>query len=229
MALYKPEKHKISDIIEWYIEMNIPSFDITQKTKHGKGYYHGEDMEEGTAQLERILTALKGDDNDNDYVLILNNDSGKSKSTIQYCLTFDFKGEFQHNKIGSMPVYNAGLTHSDIKAIAEEIRKQDVEDIDEEIEDLPEEQPSIIAGAINQLIESPEIRSAIAAAVINLPSVIGGMFKKTPVATSLAGICDDKNLDEVISILYSKGVKIEHLRKLAEMDQSKIQMLISML
>lgn len=227
MALYKPEKHKISDILEWYVQMNIPSFDITQKKAHGKGYYHGEDMEEGYIKLEELLTTLKGEDNTNDYVLQLNKSKSKAAAgDIMYCLTFDFTGEFSRNQLGAMPQYNNGLSHSDIKAIAEEIRRQDVGEIEEEIEEMEPEQPSLLAGIMN----SPEVQQAIAATIINLPALIGGIFnKKAPLATSLSGVCDNNNLDEVIQILFSKGVNINHLKKLAEMPKEKISMLISML
>ena len=204
MALYKPEKHKISDILDWYIEMNIPSFDITQKKVHGKGYYHGNSIEEGLEKLEKLLITLKGDDNQNDYVLqLVNNTKGKTKpSEIMYCLTFDFAGEFSHNQIGSMPVYNNGLSHSDIKAIAEEIRRQDVENIEEEIEDLEPQPQNLLAGILN----NPEIQQALAVGIASvvgrIPDVIGGIFNKKPSVTSLAGVSDNKNLDEVIQILF---------------------------
>lgn len=227
MALYKPEKHKISEILEWYLEMNIPAFDITQKNKYGKGYYYGSSIEEGYEKLERILESLKGEDNQNDYVLqLVSGSKGKAKtSDIMYCLTFDFAGEFSRNQVGAVPVFNNGLSHNDIKAIAEEIRRQDVGEIEEEIEDLDPEPPSLLAGIMN----SPEVQQAIAATIINLPTMISGIFGKRQATTALAGICDDKNLDEVIQILFSKGVNITHLRKLADMPTDKIQMLISML
>jgi galactitol-specific phosphotransferase system IIB component len=227
MALYKPEKHKIADVLNWYLQMNISSFDITQKKVHGKGFYHGDSMEEGLEKLDNFLTELKGEDNSNDYVLQLNTTKSKTKtSDIMYCLTFDFAGEFKHNVSGVPVQYNNGLSHNDIKAIAEEIRRQDVGQIEDEIEDLEPEQPSLLAGIMN----NPEVQQAIAATIVNLPALIGGIFgKKAPIATSLSGVCDDKNLDEVIQILFSKGVNITHLRKLADMPQDKITMLISML
>jgi hypothetical protein len=51
------------------------------------------------------------------------------------------------------------------------------------------------------------------------------MMKK-PIVTSLAGVDD---LDTILKDLFSKGVKLEHLRKLADMPEEKITMLIQML
>jgi hypothetical protein len=73
---------------------------------------------------------------------------------------------------------------------------------------------------ITQLIEHP---------------LISGLIQKfiTPSSTpvqSLSGVDDsDDEIINTINILFSKGVKLEHLQKLASMPQSKIQMLISML
>ena len=46
---------------------------------------------------------------------------------------------------------------------------------------------------------------------------------------NLAGVETETSLEEILKTLFSKGVKIEHLKKLSEMSTDKIQMLISML
>ena len=230
------EKNTIEDVLDWYRSQNIPKYTIMQKNKWGKGYFDGSSMDEGLEKLQQDLEALKGTNivNKNDYELHLHKTStakNKTTSDPKFAITFNFAGEYSEAQIGAVPMFNnAGLTKRDLLQILDERDKQkELEDIEEEIDDLQPEQPSILAGAVNNLMQSPEIQAAIAAAVVNLPSVIGGLFKKAPVTTQLAGVCDNKNVNEVIDILFSKGVKIEHLRKLAEMDQSKIQMLISML
>jgi hypothetical protein len=233
------EKNTIEDVLEWYRSQHIPKYTIMQKNKWGKGYYDGTSMEDGIVKLQSDLEALKGSSivNKNDYELhLLKTSTAKSKGTtdLKFAITFNFSGEYTEQQIGSVPMFNqygnAGISKRELIDILDERDKQkELQEIEDEVEDLEPEQTSIIAGAVNNLMASPEIQSAIAAAVINLPSMIGGFFKKTSVTTSLAGVCDNKDVNEVIEILYSKGVKIDHLRKLAEMDQAKIQMLISML
>jgi hypothetical protein len=230
------EKNTIEDVLEWYRSQHIPKYTIMQKNKWGKGYYDGTSMEDGIVKLQSDLEALKGSSivNKNDYELhLLKTSTAKSKGTsdLKFAITFNFSGEYTDQQIGSVPMFNQyGLSKRELIDILDERDKQkELQEIEDEVEDLEPEQTSIIAGAVNNLIASPEIQSAIAAAVMNLPSMIGGFFKKAPIATSLAGVCDNKDVNEVIEILYSKGVKIDHLRKLAEMDQAKIQMLISML
>jgi hypothetical protein len=46
-------------------------------------------------------------------------------------------------------------------------------------------------------------------------------------ATHLAGV--NKNIDEILNVLFAKGVTVEHLQILSEMPESKLKMLISML
>lgn len=233
------EKNTIEDVLDWYRSQHIPKYTITQKNKWGKGYYDGTSMEDGIAKLQSDLEALKGSNivNKNDYELhLLKTSTAKNKtsSELKFAITFNFSGEYSESQIGSVPMFNqygnAGISKRDLIDILDERdRQKELQEIEEEVEDLEPQQTSIIAGAVNNLMTSPEIQSAIAAAVMNLPAMIGGFFKKSPITTSLAGICDNKDVNEVIEILYSKGVKIEHLRKLAEMDQAKISMLISMI
>jgi hypothetical protein len=233
------EKNTIEDVLEWYRSQHIPKYTIMQKNKWGKGYYDGTSMEDGIVKLQSDLEALKGSSivNKNDYELhLLKTSTAKSKGTsdLKFAITFNFSGEYTDQQIGSVPMFNqygsGGISKRELIDILDERDKQkELQDIEDEVEDLQPEQTSILAGAVNNLVSSPEIQAAIAAAVMNLPAMIGGFFKKAPVTTSLAGICDNKDVNEVIEILYSKGVKIDHLRKLAEMDQAKIQMLISML
>lgn len=232
------EKNTIEDVLDWYRSQHIPKYTITQKNKWGKGYYDGTSMEDGISKLQSDLEALKGSNivNKNDYELhLLKTSTAKSKTPeLKFAITFNFSGEYSESQIGAIPVFNqygnVGISKRDLIDILDERdRQKELQEIEEEVEELEPEQTSIIAGAVNNLMQSPQIQQAIAAALMNLPAQIGGLFKKQPVTTSLAGICDNKDVNEVIEILYSKGVKIEHLRKLAEMDQAKISMLISML
>jgi hypothetical protein len=237
------EKNTIEDVLEWYRSQHIPKYTIMQKNKWGKGYYDGTSMEDGIVKLQSDLEALKGSSivNKNDYELhLLKTSTAKSKGTsdLKFAITFNFSGEYTESQIGSVPMFNqygsTGISKRELIDILDERDKQkELQEIEDEVEDLEPEQNSILAGftnSLNTLAQAPEVQQAFATGIISLASTIGSIFtKKAPLATSLAGVCDNKDVNEVIEILYSKGVKIDHLRKLAEMDQAKIQMLISML
>jgi len=104
---------------------------------------------------------------------------------------------------------------NEINALKSEISALKIEKIeDEEDEEYQDNSMSFING-VNQALEHP-----IIAGLLN--KLINGKN------VSLAGV-NDIDLDECIKQLYSKGVTIEHLRKLAEMPKTKITMLLSML
>jgi len=96
----------------------------------------------------------------------------------------------------------------------------EAQEIEEEIDELqPEPQKNFIAG----LLENEQVQTMVVSAITGL---IGSFMVKKPMVTSLAGVDD---IDTILKTLFSKGVKIEHLRKLAEMPEDKIAMLIQML
>jgi hypothetical protein len=68
-----------------------------------------------------------------------------------------------------------------------------------------------------------QVQTMLVSAITGL---ISSMALKRPV-TSLSGI--EPDIEQILTTLYSKGVKKEHLQKLADMPTEKIQMLISML
>jgi hypothetical protein len=92
-------------------------------------------------------------------------------------------------------------------------------DEDEEEEEQPVTPGSILAG----ILQKPEVLNGITNFVLNM----AGNFA-TPKVKAVAGINED-NINDILKTLYSKGVKVEHLKKLSEMPEAKIQMLISML
>lgn len=66
------------------------------------------------------------------------------------------------------------------------------------------------------------------------PEIIGQLLNRflppvQPTVSNLAGINPDQTLQETINVLFAKGVKLEHLQKLAAMPADRITMLISML
>jgi hypothetical protein len=104
---------------------------------------------------------------------------------------------------------------NEINALKSEISALKTEKIEEEEEEDYQDNSMSFINGVNQALEHP-----IIAGLLN--KLINGKN------VSLAGV-NDIDLDECIKQLYSKGVTIEHLRKLAEMPKSKISMLLSML
>jgi hypothetical protein len=213
---YKIEKHNIEGVLDWYQLQDCTNWVIYhKKPEFIKHHYKKNDPDEAYEHLHHCLSDLKGDNsNTNDYVLRCDSKvkTDKEKPHLIFKLNTDqsvvsgYPGQYQPN--------NEILSR--LNAIEARL-------IDDEINDLEEEQPartqSILAGFLN----NPEVQNLAIAALTGIASSF-----ITPKVAAVAGIKDD-SVEDILNTLYSKGVKIEHLRKLAEMPEAKIQMLISML
>ena len=88
-----------------------------------------------------------------------------------------------------------------------------------EDEDEDESETMGMLNGINTLLEHPLING-----------IVAKLLSPTHPVQTLSGI--EPTQDEIadcINTLFAKGVTIEHLKKLAQMDESKIKMLLSML
>lgn len=100
------------------------------------------------------------------------------------------------------------------KAIRDAMQMRDDEDEDED-----EETDEDAISGFERIINHPVVSNLIASWTANAAS---GQR-----ATNLNGTNDDVN--DCLRVLFSKGVTVTHLRKLAEMPESKIKMLLTML
>lgn len=95
-----------------------------------------------------------------------------------------------------------------------------LQNVNEDDDDDDESETMGALNGINKLLEHPLVNGLISKLLMN---------DGTPVQT-LSGIETSENeIADCINILFSKGVTIEHLKKLANMDESKIKMLLTML
>ena len=112
--------------------------------------------------------------------------------------------------------YNMYAMNSELNRLKSELSAlQAAKQQEEDDEDDEPEQNSLMSG-VNQVLEHP---------------LVVGMINKwlqQPVK-NLAGVNPDQNLQDTINILFSKGVQLEHLQKLAAMPQEQIKMLLNML
>ena len=211
---YKIEKHNIQGVLDWYQLQDCVSWVIYHKKPDFiKHHYKKNDPDEALEHLQHCLSDLKGDSsNTNEYVLRLDTKvkADKEKPHLIFRLNADtnigmFPGSYQPN--------NEILSR--LNAIEARLIDEDIDDLEEEAPDTS----SILAGFLNK----PEVQNVVITA---LTSIAGALI--APKITAVAGINEDSE-NEVLQTLYSKGVKLDHLRKLAAMPTAKIQMLISML
>jgi len=209
------EKNSVNGVLDWYEIQNVSNWVIYSHKPENIKYIGSEDPQESLEKLTYALNDIKTSPAaENTYILRCDpkNPKIKEKPILSFCLNTNVSSS---NIISG---FNPGYaTKNDIDEIKRMIEAQEIED---EIDDLqPEPKKDFIAG----LLDNEHIQTMIVSAITGL---ISNHVVKKPMVTSLAGIDD---LDSILQTLFSKGVKLEHLKKLAELPEDKIYMLIQML
>lgn len=210
---YNIEKRNVNDVLKWYEFQQIPNWVIFSKKAENVKYFGSEDPDDSLERLKYALNDIKNSEVENDYYLRCDPKNSKNqKPIISFCLNSNVSNT---NMIAG---FNPGYaTKNDIDEIKRMIEAKEIEEEIDEIE--PEPQKNFLAG----LLENEQIQQM---AINAITGIFNNIMVKKPMVTSLAGIDD---IDTIIKDLFSKGVKLEHLRKLADMPEEKISMLIQML
>lgn len=213
MARYNVEITSIDGVLNWYDFNceNSPNWIIYSQKPENVKAMGSDDQEESLSRLMGALDMLANDSAAENmyYLQLLPKDKKATKHIISFCL------KKTSSIVSGMPV--GYVTRQDLDELKRELMADEIND---EIEEIPE-QKNILAG----LLENPQVQTMLVSAISGL---IGSfMIPAQSNVKTISGIADD--LDDVIKVLYSKGVKLEHLKKLSEMPTEKIQMLISML
>jgi hypothetical protein len=209
------EKNSVNGVLDWYEIQNVSNWVIYSHKPENIKYMGSEDSQESLEKLTYALNDIKNSPAaENTYILRCDpkNSKIKEKPILSFCLNTNVSSS---NIIAG---FNPGYaTKNDIDEIKRMIEAQEIENEIDELE--PEPKKDFIAG----LLDNEHIQTMIVSAITGL---ISNHVVKKPMVTSLAGIDD---LNSILQILFSKGVKLEHLKKLAEMPEDKISMLIQML
>lgn len=208
------EKNNVNDLLKWYEFQQIPNWTIFSKKAENVKYTGCEDPDESLERLTYALNDIKNSPAvENDYYLRCDPKNTKSQKPIQ---SFCFNTSVLNTNM--IAGFNPGYaTKNDIEEIKRMLEAEKFEDEIDELE--PEPQKNFLAG----LLENEQVQTMVVSAITGL---IGSFMVKQPMVTSLAGV---DNLDSILKDLFAKGVKLEHLRKLADMPEEKISMLIQML
>jgi hypothetical protein len=92
--------------------------------------------------------------------------------------------------------------------------------------DEMEEEDEAPKSPIDQMLSNPQLQETLIAGVMAL---VSGMITKGGTPTAIAGFGDETEPVEILQSLMSKGVTIEHLRKLDQMNNAKLSSLLFML
>lgn len=183
-------------------------------------FYNGDNMEESYELLKDEIERSIKRNYENPLTLKLHTTKEKN-----YTLKSDGKTVvFLCNDKPAHHIGNAGvdsnyyLMLNQINSLKSEVEALKIKKIEEENDEdeYEDDGASNLIGGMNQLLQHP--------IVIGL--IDKWLTGKAPV-THLAGV--NRSLEECLETLFSKGVTVEHLQKLADMDKAKINMLIQML
>lgn len=178
--------------------------------------FSGDSKEEGAEMLETILNNIASIDQV--FTVRLHNalpakndtyTKNETAASIMYCSLVDPSPIISGITVDpnlSLIMQRLNAIESDLKAKTEEVEEE------EEVESDNEKLINQISGIVN----SP------------LVGLIIEYFKPKQTVTHLAGI-EENDINTILNTLYSKGVTVDHLRRLSEYPKDKLTMLIKML
>mgnify|MGYP001301366338 CR=1 FL=1 len=184
--------------------------------------YTGDDMDEAIELITEEIELNKKRQVTHESELFLHTKKEKqySRKSDSYAV-IGFRS-FEINMIGSPADhggYNTYAMHNELNIIKSQLAALQATAAADPDEDDDEDDDDTMMGSFNKMIEHP---------------LVVGMINKwmagSATVTALAGVTpSSESLQETINLLFSKGVQLQHLQKLAAMDKDKIQMLINML
>lgn len=236
MAAFRPEIFTIDEVINFYDAAEGSEYKIfagVNPTPQYLRYNFVGEKEIGRQELVNALTQLRNNiENYNPYLIqvISEGNTGRGKKKESPVLT---SISFQLNRPQSMMPMQAmsGMGSPRTEMLLEKLVEQNamlqsrIAAI-EAMEDLEEEEEEAPKSPIDQMLSSPQVQEALIAGVMSLMS---GLITKGGAPTAIAGIDDEAEAVEILRSLMSKGVSIEHLRKLDQMGSAKLSSLLFML
>lgn len=181
------------------------------------------DFDKASAKLEKQIKAFAEEDMNDVFVIALHPEKKVSykfedckDATLMYC---------QAKRSDSPVMYQGGnnsqanyMILEKLNSIESRINAIEAEEVEEEEGEEIGSTEAVLIDKISGIVNSPLVG-------ILLNFLQNNSVKPAPV-TALAGTDE---LDEVLNTLFSKGVTVQHLKKLASYPQDKISMLLTML
>jgi hypothetical protein len=236
MAAFRPEIFTIDEVINFYDAADGSEYKIyagVNPTAQYLRYNFTGEKEIGRQELVNALTQLRNNiENYNPYLIQVISEGttgrGRTKKETSPVLT---SISFQLNRPQSyMPMQQmSGVSSPRTEMLLEKLVEQNqmlqsriaaIEAMDEMEEEEAPKSP------IDQMLSNPQLQETLIAGVMAL---VSGMITKGGTPTAIAGIGDEAEAVEILQSLMSKGVTIEHLRKLDQMGSAKLSSLLFML
>jgi hypothetical protein len=217
----------VQTIIEQFKKYNTPFFSIY----NGKDRVCINELNDQDEATEILETYLNGVDKGNFKIKLFKNipKSGITEKTEAYII-IPFEKKIEYSNEDKMLYYGGGGgTHYISEKINEMQReidflktKNQLAENQLEDEDVEEEAETNYLGAI---LGNPVVMNVLTSLATNIGA---NLFTQKQKPMAMAGI-EETSLDDIINILFEKGVTENDLKKLSEMPKEKLSFLISML
>lgn len=234
MAAFRPEIFTIDEVLNFYDTAEGNDYKVYAGVNPSPQYlrynFSGE-KEIGRQELQMALTQLRNNvENYNPYLIQVISEEkiskGRKKEPILTSISFQLNRPQQFLPMQQMGNVGSPRTEMLLEKLVEQnalmqSRLSALESIGE-----MEEEEEVPMSPINVMLSNPELQQTIITGIMGL---VGNMFTKTGTPTGIAGIDDTDEALKILHSLMDKGVTIEHLRKLNEMNSMKLKSLLMML
>ena len=200
-------------------EAEAPYFSLWVKSQK-QTQYNGADMDKAVEKLEHWLNIYEKENFDKIIILKLHQDKEKDYTTKSPVLSqIYFKINNTPTQVANVGDMNAFYIN-EINNLRAEINALKLKETTDEEEEEEEEEDKNGLGQIGDILNHPLATQLVGWLTSNI--------NNGQRVNNLAGV-EEQTAQQYVQMLFDKGVTIEHLRKLAEMPQAKIKMLLTML
>jgi hypothetical protein len=231
MALEKAMVTGTRGIMDWFDRnATSPYYSVWVNRKQLLFSWNDDDMEAGRSKLEDDLAAIEQNNNNDLIIIKLHPKKDKAgyitDKTPIYGSLVCRASELERLNYGMPQIAGMGYNNKMESVLERVLETQNAILTKLNAEDLEDDEEEEDKGVLGNILSSPQMQTLLMAGITKLL----GIGNTDPVATGLAGIEEDTN--EAIIILNSlmnKGVSIDHLRKLDQMNTVQLKTLLNML
>lgn len=227
MALNKAMVTGTRGLMDWFSRNATSPYYSVWCGKQLLFSWNDDDLDLGSAKLQDDISAIEENGVGDLLTIRLHPNKDKAgfitdKSPIYASLNFR-PAQIERNMYGMQPM--GSVNNSKLESMLERMLENQNVLMSKMAADELEEEEEEPQSAFGNILNSPHVQSLLIAGV----SKLLGMGQTEPTVAGIAGIPEEHEVIEIVNSLMSKGVTVEHLRKLNEMNSMKLQSLLIML
>ena len=233
MAIEKAMVTGTAGIMDWFDRnATSPYYSVWVNRKQLLFSWNDDDIDAGRSKLENDLYAIEQNNNNDLLIIKLHPKKDKAgyitdKTPIYgslVCRASELEKPYSMQPMGAIG-YNSKMENVLERVLETQnaiLTKLNAEELEEEDEEEDK-------GVLGNILQSPQVQTLLMAGISKFLGLAGG--EAEVMAAGLAGIEDGQENEAIIILnsLMSKGVTVEHLRKLDAMGTVQLKSLLTML